>query len=332
MSQKREIVFLLHPNDYKEIPFSEITLANPIDVYILSKLNFKTVQNIKSEDILLNFSSYAKNIILNNNIQKNSSVNEIMNLKNKNIDIFIVSKEYIIKNKIFPINNIPSNIQLIEIQGKKVLYFPNDIRSFIIINMQNAPSLINNQHNTNQNINPNNNISFINSQHGFNSIIDNNNELKRQLKEEKDKNLNLMNENKILKETINKLNDELNQMKVLKEIIEKDLVKKIIEIQNLLLKKNKKDDCFDISSIKSDDKIFGVNFISMGRNDIGHYNLVCKNRDLFVRLEERLYEDFPQFKDYETYFEVNGKRIKRFKTIEQNHIKMNDIVCIFVIE
>ena len=332
MSQKRDIVFLLHPNDYKEILISPITLVNPIDVYILSKLNFKTVQNISSEEILLNFSSYAKTIILNNNIQKNSSVNEIMNLKNKNIDIFIVSKEYIIKNKIFPINNIPSNIQLIEIQGKKVLYFRNEFKFFYLINMQNAPNLIINQHNTNQNINPNNNISFINSQHGFNSIIDNNNELKRQLKEEKDKNLNLMNENKILKETINKLNDELNQMKVLKEIIEKDLVKKDIEIQNLLLKKNKKDDCFDISSIKSDDKIFGVNFISMGRNDIGHYNLVCKNRDLFVRLEERLYEDFPQFKDYETYFEVNGKRIKRFKTIEQNHIKMNDIVCIFVIE
>ena len=48
MSQKRDIVFLLHPNDYKEIPFSEITLSNPIDVYILSKLNFKTQQNINS--------------------------------------------------------------------------------------------------------------------------------------------------------------------------------------------------------------------------------------------------------------------------------------------
>ena len=143
MSQKRDIVFLLHPNDYKEIPFSKITLANPIDVYILSKLNFKTLQNTNSEDILLNFSSYAKNIILNNNIQKNSSVNEIMNLKNKNIDIFIVSKEYIIKNKIFPINNIPSNIQLIEIQGKTVLYFRNEYRVFNIDNMQNAPSLIN---------------------------------------------------------------------------------------------------------------------------------------------------------------------------------------------
>ena len=81
MSHKREIAFLLHPNDYKEISLNNITLANPIDVYILSKLNFKTLQNINSEEILLNFSSYTKKIILNNNIQKNSSAYEIMNLK-----------------------------------------------------------------------------------------------------------------------------------------------------------------------------------------------------------------------------------------------------------
>ena len=120
---------------------------------------------------------------MSNKIQKNPSANEIMNLKNKNIDIFIVSKEYIIKNKIFPINSIPSNIQLIELQGKKVLYFPNDFKFFYIINMQNAPSLINNQHITNQIKNPNSNINKNNfvfneinfNNKGFNNISDNNN-------------------------------------------------------------------------------------------------------------------------------------------------------------
>ena len=70
----------------------------------------------------------------------------------------------------------------------------------------------------------------------------------------------------------------------------------------------------------------------MGNNDIGHYNLVGKGSDLFVRLEERLYDVFPQFKNYETYFEVNGKRIKRFQTLEQNKIKTHDIIDIFIIE
>ena len=155
-------------------------------------------------------------------------------------------------------------------------------------------------------------------------------DLKRQLKEEKDKNLKLINENNILKNTIDNLNKKLEQIKGIKQSLENDLAQKDIEIQKL--RSQKSNDYFDISSLEPNDKIIGVNFVSMGSNDIGHYNLVCKNRDLFVRLEERLYDDFPQFKNYETYFEVNGKRIKRFKTLEQNNIKTNDIINIFIIE
>ena len=155
-------------------------------------------------------------------------------------------------------------------------------------------------------------------------------DLKRQLKEEKDKNLKLINENNILKNTIDNLNKELEQIKGIKQSLENDLAQKDIEIQKL--RSQKSNDYFDISSLEPNDKIIGVNFVSMGSNDIGHYNLVCKTRDLFVKLEERLYNDFPQFKNYETYFEVNGKRIKRFQTLEQNKIKNNDIINIFIIE
>ena len=155
-------------------------------------------------------------------------------------------------------------------------------------------------------------------------------DLKRQLKEEKDKNLKLINENNILKNTIDNLNKKLEQIKGIKQSLENDLAQKDIEIQKL--RSQKSNDYFDISTLKSNDKIIGVNFVSMGNNDIGHYNLVCKTRDLFVKLEERLYNDFPQFKNYETYFEVNGKRIKRFQTLEQNKIKNNDIINIFIIE
>ena len=155
-------------------------------------------------------------------------------------------------------------------------------------------------------------------------------DLKRQLKEEKDKNLKLINENNILKNTIDNLNKKLEQIKGIKQSLENDLAQKDIEIQKL--RSQKSNDYFDLSSLEPNDKIIGVNFVSMGNNDIGHYNLVCKTRDLFVKLEERLYNDFPQFKNYETYFEVNGKRIKRFQTLEQNKIKNNDIINIFIIE
>lgn len=173
------------------------------------------------------------------------------------------------------------------------------------------------------------------------------NELERQLKEEKDKNQKLIVENKNLKEKINtlnkeieqieglkdkinKLNKELNEIKELNIKMEKDLSQKNIEIQKLSSQQNK--DYYDISSLKPDDKIITVNFVSMGSDDIGHYSLICKKRDLFVRIEERLFEDFPQFKNHETYFETNGKRIKRYQTIEQNKIKTNDIINIFIVE
>ena len=102
------------------------------------------------------------------------------------------------------------------------------------------------------------------------------------------------------------------------------------EIQKLL-SQNKKD-YYDISSIRPNDKIITVNFASIGNSEIGRYSLICKYRDLFVKLEERLYNDFPKFKEYETFFEVNGKRLRRFKTLEQNKIKNNDIINIFIFE
>ena len=58
----------------------------------------------------------------------------------------------------------------------------------------------------------------------------------------------------------------------------------------------------------------------------------CKNTNLFIKLEENFYKDFPKYKDYEGYFEVNTKKIKRFKTIEENNIKNNDIIYLFVID
>ena len=70
----------------------------------------------------------------------------------------------------------------------------------------------------------------------------------------------------------------------------------------------------------------------MGFQDIMNYSLPCKNTDLFVRLEEKLNNDYPQLKDKETYFLVNGNRIKRFKTLDENHIKSNDIINLFLID
>ena len=160
------------------------------------------------------------------------------------------------------------------------------------------------------------------------------NNLKQQLNEEKKKNEILSNENKKLKSIITNLNDEINKLKQYEQknrLLQEEINKKNIEIQKYKSYNNKD---FDegITSVKPGEKIISINFVSMGNQDIGHYSLVCKNTELFVRLEERLYDDFPQFKNYETYFEKNTKRIKRFKTLDENEIKNKDVISLFTVD
>ena len=65
---------------------------------------------------------------------------------------------------------------------------------------------------------------------------------------------------------------------------------------------------------------------------IVHYSIIGKNTDKFVRLEEKIYEDYPEYKDEETYFMKNGEKIKRFKSLDENNIKNNDILMLYTID
>ena len=166
--------------------------------------------------------------------------------------------------------------------------------------------------------------------------ISNNNEidnLRRELKEEKNK-------NKTLQDTINNLNNIINQLKQEHYTEINKLTEKNKELEKLLEEKNKEinDYIFKLSnssnneqliSVKTGDKIIAVLFMTQGSQDIFNYTMACKTSDLFVRLEERLYHDFPKYRNYETFFMVNTRRIFRFKTLEENKIKNNDIISLF---
>ena len=68
-----------------------------------------------------------------------------------------------------------------------------------------------------------------------------------------------------------------------------------------------------------------INFLSLDQK-IANYSLPCKSTDIFVRLEEKLNQDFPELKDKHYYFVNRTNVIKRFKTIEENNIRFNDIL------
>ena len=200
-------------------------------------------------------------------------------------------------------------------------------------NIQNTSLNYNNQINNNA-IPQYNNIQIsLNNNSQINNYIQQIENLKFQLYEEKDKNEILMNENNNLKIKIAQLNNEINKLKGLEKqikILENNLAKKNIKKPNNSSQKTKKP--YEITSIKPGEKILSVNFVSMGTQDIGHFSLECKNVDLFVSLEERLFEEFPQFKKFDTYYLVNTKRVKRFLSLEQNKIKKNDIINIYFID
>ena len=189
---------------------------------------------------------------------------------------------------------------------------PNNIPNDINMNFKKIIDQINDEKNKNQ------------------KLVDENNNLKNAIIEEKNKNQILTDENNNLNKKINDLNNEIEKLKNRNITLENKLEQKNLEIEKYTSQIN--EDKNIITATKLGQKIMTVNFVSMGNNDIGHYSLPCKQTDLFVRLEERLYENFPVFKDYETFFEVRTKRIKRFKTLEENNIKSNDIINIFVID
>ena len=62
-----------------------------------------------------------------------------------------------------------------------------------------------------------------------------------------------------------------------------------------------------------------INFISTDSNL--HYSLPCIKSDIFAHIEEKLYKQFPKYKETNNTFLVNGTTVLRFKTIGENKIE-----------
>ena len=165
-----------------------------------------------------------------------------------------------------------------------------------------------------------------------NKKINSNDDLINQLNEEKEKNKQLLNElenekNKVLELTnkIKKLEEICSKNNHLKRIneLEKLLIEKDLELNNLKSKIDKND---LVTSINPGEEIVAINFTSI-EQDI-NCPMACKNTTLISRLEEKLYNDYPKYKDYPTYLTVNGMIIKRFKTLEENGVKNGNSIMV----
>ena len=151
----------------------------------------------------------------------------------------------------------------------------------------------------------------------------NNNELKdkeiNELKNELNKYKKIVEQQKItiedLKNKLNNKNDGDNIIQSLKNTIrqkDQELIKLRTELQN------KNNNSTNNKLILDRNQIMAVNFISMDQKV--HFCVPCIDTDIFAEIEEKLYKQFPEYRETNNYFLSQGKQVLRFKTIAQNNI------------
>ena len=161
------------------------------------------------------------------------------------------------------------------------------------------------------------NQAEINKNYQLQLIIEN---LKNQLNNEIKRSTMLNEQNKQLKMKLNEMqknniykNNNINKDKQLLQ-----LYKRIDELKEELSR-------YPFELLKGE-KMISVIFTSVDQKI--HYSIICKNTEKFIRLEEKLYNDYPEYSDSDSFFTVNGKLINKFKTLEENQIHNSDIIIL----
>ena len=134
---------------------------------------------------------------------------------------------------------------------------------------------------------------------------------------------------KNLKKQLNSINNNTNNnqniIKLQNMIIQKDQM--IFSLKNEL--SNKEKEIFILKNNNSSyigGKSFAISFESIDSRL--KYPIICKNNTTIARLEEEVYNEFPDYKECNTYLTCNGETLKRFKTIEENKIKQGNVIIV----
>ena len=164
----------------------------------------------------------------------------------------------------------------------------------------------------------------------FKDSIGDNKEVKKEIKLDLDEINNLKNElnkaNKIIEQqnlTINDLQNKLNNYNNIINNYQTILSQKDSELNNIKLqlnniKQNNNNDSNNLPYKVYFNDILVVNFISSDQNI--HYAVSCLKNNTFAEIEEKLYRQYPQYRETNNNFIANGKLVLRFKTIAENKI------------
>ena len=338
--QEKSMNFLINRND------------NYTGNDILSKIN--TIRYLKSSiKAYLNISefpitSYYLSEI--NNVNKDLNIDKIYELKDsrKNAIGFLNPltdlKTTIIKSTVYkgpnnPNNNMPNNKSQNSSNYLNMNHNNNEFNNLLNNNNNLNYNMPNNNNHFNMNNNmSNNNFSKMNNNNSNNIIC----ELENKLNEEKEKNKNLeielykeKNKNKELEEIIYSLKNEIKEKNKIKPIsnneFEKEsLYKAILERDKEIKELKEKLSRFPLE-LNAGEKLMVVNFRSVDQK-LQNYSIICKNTDIFNKLENKLYQDNPDLYETANYFTVGGNKIHKNKSLEFNNIKNNDIIILNILD
>ena len=133
----------------------------------------------------------------------------------------------------------------------------------------------------------------------------------------------------------NEVNERLLDEKKNNNEVKDNNVGKIIELMEKL--ENKEKELKEFKSklpfeLNKDEKIMNVIIKSNDQRIL--FPIICKNTDLFIRLESELYkvEEYKNYKEEDNYFLINGNKINKYSTLEENGIKNNDIILLIKID
>ena len=116
-----------------------------------------------------------------------------------------------------------------------------------------------------------------------------------------------------LKNQLNLANNKLNELQSLRNLIaQKDLeINKLTQgLQNININNNNRNISLNIDKC--------VNFISNDQRI--NFAIPCNGNSIFAEIEEKLYQEYPEYRETNNIFLANGKEVLRFKTINYNNI------------
>ena len=78
--------------------------------------------------------------------------------------------------------------------------------------------------------------------------------------------------------------------------------------------------------LEKNERLMSIIFYSVDQKV--HYPMICKNTDTIHKLEEKLYEEYPNLSERENYFLCKGGLINKFQSFEKMKIKNGDIIIL----